>query len=289
VRHRLEEIGRTFIGGYRAALEQDDAGLLGDRLSHVQGDLRGFAFEGAGMALALLDCILPWGGQRVQRFLRGPGGAHVYMVHVGAGWALARLHRPSSRLLGSLDPVLRWLAMDGYGFHEGYFHWPRTVEARRRPASLRGYARRAYDQGLGRSLWFVRGADVERIAGTIAGFEANRHRELWSGVGLASAYAGGVPRPVLEALRAAAGAYGPCLAQGAAFAAKARAHAKNASTYTDEACHVFCGLSAQHAAEITDQALAALPPDGDEPAFEVWRRRIQARFASQSGAPQSGA
>ncbi len=45
------------------------------------------------------------------------------------------------------------------------------------------------------------------------------------------------------------------------------------------ACQVLCGQSALAAAEVTDRELRDLPPDGQEPAFEIWRRRIQAHYS----------
>jgi hypothetical protein len=53
------------------------------------------------------------------------------MAHVGIGWAIARLpwlRRRIEQPLNRLDSLLRWLAVDGYGFHEGYFYWPDYVE-----------------------------------------------------------------------------------------------------------------------------------------------------------------
>jgi hypothetical protein len=197
------------------------------------------------------------------------------MLHIGAGWALARMRRPIEPMLARTDPLLGWLAADGYGFHEGYFHPGRTVEQQRVPARIGGYARRVFDQGLGRSLWFVRGADVERLAATIAGFDPARRADLWSGVGLACAYAGGVPRDAIDALRSLAGAFAGELAQGAAFAAKARERAGNPAEHTDAACRVLCGRSAVSAAAVTDEALASLSPEGGEPTYEAWRRRIR--------------
>jgi hypothetical protein len=170
--------------------------------------------------------------------------------------------------------------IDGYGFHEGYFFAPRYVKGQAVPERLSGYARRVFDQGLGRSLWFVKGADIARIPATIAAFEPQRHADLWSGVGLACAYAGGRDRAALESLRDAADAYQPGLAQGAAFAAKARERAGNPAAHTELACEVLCSTSATVAAEMTDNALVDLPADDLEPAYEVWRRRIQAQFAN---------
>jgi enediyne biosynthesis protein E3 len=201
------------------------------------------------------------------------------MVHVGAGWVLARLHRKVEPSLARLDPLLGWLVVDGYGFHEGYFHWQRYVKEQRLPKQLSGYALRVFDQGLGRSLWFVDGADVERIPGTIAAFPQQRRADLWSGVGLACAYAGGVDLSEIEHLRSAAELYQPYLSQGAAFAAKARQRAGNPANHTELACQILCGLCAEISAEITDLALENLPHDGMVPAYEIWRQRIQAKFS----------
>ncbi len=129
------------------------------------------------------------------------------------------------------------------------------------------------------------GADVTRIPVTIAAFPASRHADLWSGVGLACTYAGGVDGAAIEALLKAAGPYRSHLAQGASFAAKARQRADNPAPHTELGCQVLCGLSADEAAHMTDVALEDLPPDGPEPAYEVWRRRIRAHFAEEETLP----
>jgi enediyne biosynthesis protein E3 len=275
IRRRLEEIGRVFLHGYHAALEEDQPDRLASALDSIEPELRGFAFEGVGMGLYLLDLLTPCKRNRLQKFIVGPGAGHAYMVHVGAGWALAQLGQKVDRALARFDPLLGWLAVDGYGFHQGYFHWPDTVERQRVPPRLSGYALRVFDQGLGRSLWFVEGADVARISGTVAGFPIARRSDLWSGVGLACAYAGGVDRDAIETLMISARANRGQLAQGAAFAAKARARAGIPSTHTDLACRILCGMSAEDAAHATDVALVDLPAGGVLPAYEVWRQRIQ--------------
>jgi hypothetical protein len=279
------------------------------KLEATPHDFRGFAYEGAAMGLALLDWMTPWRRGRVEAFLRGAGDAHAYMVHVGAGWVLARVPGRVEKFLDRFDPLLRWLVVDGYGFHEAFFRWPRYLagqpcvgrtsrpEACPAPAPqrLHGYARRVFDQGLGRCLWFVEGGEVWRIVGTLSRFDPERRGDLWSGVGLACVYAGDTTSDDLRALREAAGEFRPHLAQGAAFAAKARHRAGNLTPYQDTACGFLCGLNATEAAAVTDAALENLPSDGALPAYEIWRLRIQRRFApglagcsSTEGCPDPG-
>lgn len=277
VRARIETIGEVFLQGYHAALFEDDLFRLAERLAQIEPEFSGFAYEGAAMGLYVSDFFTPW-QRRFDRLLQGPGDPHRYMVHVGAGWALARLPVSPEKRLKRMDPLLRWLALDGLGFHQGYFHWPVFIAAQKEPKKLSGYGACAFDQGLGRSLWFVEGADPERIALVIAAFPKHRKAHLWSGVGLACAYAGGGDKATLETLRALGGEFLSQVAQGVAFAAKARQRAGNLASHTELACQVLCGLSANQAAAITDEALVGLDSDGEVPSYEVWRRRIQARF-----------
>ena len=230
------------------------------------------------MALALLDTLTPWRQNRLDAFLKGPADPHAYIVYVGAGWILARLPLSPERLLSRFDRVLGWLALDGYGFHEGFFRWPRSVERQQVPAKVRGYARRAFDQGLGRSLWFVEGAGPERIHGRISAFPAERRGDLWSGTGLACGYAGGRDRATIENLLRLAGEHAPQFSQGVAFAASARQRAANPAPQTELACQTVWGADAAAVAEIVFRTEEDLPPDGAEPGFETWRRRIQQCF-----------
>jgi hypothetical protein len=265
--------------GYQAALEDSGMQALEARLSVADLEFRGFAYEGAAMALDLLDQLTPWKTRRLPAFMDGPGSPHIYMVHVGMGWSLARMPLRLGQRLSRLDPLLRWLALDGYGFHEGYFHWPRyaggTLVSR-----LRGYELRAWNQGLGRSMWFVGGADPEWIAGAIADFPASRRDDLWSGVGLACAYAGGADAGEIRVLRFAAGGHYPHLAQGVVFAAGARSRADNPAEHTELACQLLCDLSLQKAAAISDETRSRALADA-EPAYEAWRRLIREHFAPQ--------
>ena len=43
-----------------------------------------------------------------------------------------------------------------------------------------------FDQGLGRSFWFVNGGNPELIAQTIHSFPDSRQADFWSGIGLAA-------------------------------------------------------------------------------------------------------
>lgn len=281
MRVRLERIGAEFMRGYQAAIVHENLQSLVTGLEDGEVEWRGFAFEGAAMGLALRDALTPWRANRVAGFLRGAGDAHTYMVHVGVGWVWARVPFGRRRAAQRLDPLLRWLAFDGWGFHEGFFHWQEYVAGQAMPGQLNAYERRVFDQGLGRSFWFVNGGNPELIASTINGLPVARHPDLWSGIGLAATYAGLVEETALKALLEASGPHRPQLAQGSAFAAKARQRAGNLTAYTSLATGVLCEMSAPDAARLCDTTLEDLPANADPSAYEVWRQRIQNHFQSK--------
>jgi len=291
-RPALEGVPSSFRDGYDAALDASptrDHEDLRRRLELLPVAQRGFGFEGAATALALLDALSPLRRDRWRTFAQGPGQAHIYMVYVGLGFAAARLRRSRVFARPGLDPHLRWLVLDGYGFHEGFFR-----RAADEPEGCRyragSYSRRAFDQGLGRSLWFVEGAAPASVAERVASFPEARRADLWSGVGLAACYAGGVGEQELLELRERAGEHAAHFAQGIAFAAEARERARNVTEMTECACRTVWNGSSVFAAELVRRLRENLPPDGilkraegALPAYEIWRNRVREAWAPAAG------
>jgi enediyne biosynthesis protein E3 len=279
----LEGIGRAFISGYNLALEASDLHGLAHAINSFGPQRTGFAFEGAAMGLALTD-HLGWGARnRWREFLEGPGAFHKYMLYVGYGWALARLpwlrHRLAS-VLSRHRVIEKWLMVDGYGFHEGYFHPERSFDRQKRPARVRGDAARVFDQGLGRCLWFYCGADVERVANCVDRFHPSRRADLWSGLALAVTYAGGATQSEIIKLYKNAAGFEAHLAQGSAFAAQARMFGNLDVPHTGVATRIFCGGDAVEAAAATDEALSSIGADaGSYESYEQWRSAIRKLLA----------
>ena len=112
VQSRLDAVVESFAAGYNYAI----APCAGRNLADVPVELRGFAVEGAAMSSALADMITFSGGRRLRELAHVYGDQYIHLIHVGMGWAFARLHRRPWRGVRFGEPVLRWLAWDGGDF-----------------------------------------------------------------------------------------------------------------------------------------------------------------------------
>ncbi|ANW21526.1 DUF1702 family protein [Streptomyces clavuligerus] len=283
---RLEAIPQAVVCGFEWAIDTRGTWETERRTLLVEPELRGFVYEGATMALTIRDAMGPGRGRRAAELLRGPARQHVFLNYIGIGFAMARLPRVLwKKVLPDLTgsdyyPVMSWLAVDGYGFDLAYFHTRRWVNEQRVPdpypwEGAPDYFPRAVDQGIGRALWFIHGADVSRVAPAVERFSTHRRADLWSGVGLAATFAGCCAPEQLRTLRDAAAGYGEHLAQGAVFAAKARDYAGTVPEHTHAATAALTGLTVEAAVRLADDSSVAGRESGSLPAYELWRQNIR--------------
>ncbi|MFD8499939.1 DUF1702 family protein [Amycolatopsis sp. NPDC059657] len=286
---RLETIPQAVVTGFEWGIEGPELWEIERRLDMVEPLLRGFAYEGATMAATLLDVMPGRKRDRTSKLLEGPGRQHVFLAYIGIGFAMARLPRVLwKKVLPELDdvpyhPTMSWLAVDGYGFDRAYFDTKRWVDEQHvsAPYPWAGapeYFQRAVDQGIGRALWFINGADEQAVAAAVDRFPAERRPDLWAGVGLAATFAGGSDELRLARLRESAGAHHDELALGVVFAIKARTFAGFVPEHSELAARVLAGLTVERAQEIADST-EVTAHEGPEPAYELWRQRIRDHFA----------
>ena len=295
-RELLEYSAFQLLLGFEFGVEQKGQEDLVLRLESIQREYRGFAYEGAVMGLALRDAMAPAPGNALtESFMAGPefdsapGSKHVFMGYLGVGFTLAHLPKvlwrralPDYRKLADY-PAMRWMVMDGYGFHQAYFNHRKYVDGQYVGRGYPGfdpdpYSNRAIDQGIGRAMWFIYGANVKRYVAAIQRFPESRQADLWGGAGVAASYAGGVGVEDLEALLKAAGPYRAELSQGAVFALRARVVSDTLNPHCELAAQVFCGCTAREADDIGALENPILARDDSGATYDLYRQRIMQHF-----------
>lgn len=275
-------VAHTLVDSFWTTVDHPRFDTLVGLLDATENEVRGVAYEGAGMGLSLLDCLLPY-RRRLAGFLAGPGHAYKPLVYIGAGLALPRVPVDPFRVMARYSDDDRWLIFDGYGFYYGFFEPERSLRQQIRPDRITGYAERMFDRGLGRSLWFTSAANTRRLAATIERFPAARRSDLWSGVGLACAYAAGVlDESAVRQIMTAAGPDAGQFAVGVAIGAEFRSLVRHAAGHTDLACRIAWGADGATVAGVAAAERASTaPPDRTTPPHEAWRRRVHAAWTAR--------
>lgn len=271
-REHLESRAGAFVAGAHAYAE--DPNRPHATLAGIAPPIRGFAYEGAAMVATVVDVVPALGrGSHLRTLLAGPGYGYRHLIHVGVGWGLAALRLPSPRPLLALSPLLRWLALDGKGFHHCFFGPDETL---RKLSSLGPTeSNQVLVAGVGRALWFTQAAELARIGEDIDGAPERFRASMWSGVALASCYAGRAEPMTADELGTCAEPYIPAVRQGLTFAAAAiQEHGLGFSEAQAELLRTFDidpGSPAQLAAECSSDLVTRTGPIDS---YQTWRRRL---------------
>jgi enediyne biosynthesis protein E3 len=279
---RFNAICASFLQGFEAALRTASISSLHNSLELLPCKIKPFAYEGASMALGILDATSIRRPSSFRNLLEASNEKQIYTMIVGLGWAIARF--PMIKRIESLcpTPFLKSLIGDGLGFHQAFFYHRRIPNLpipshARDPQVLPGVYR-----GIGRAIWFISGGNADHLHDLVLKFPVEWHSCIWSGVGLAATFAAGSNDSNLERLRSLASRHHPYLAQGAAFAATALSLSNCAQPFHSMSCENLCGLSIAEATAASESTKPSKQKNADIRHFEQWREELAAIFRAPS-------
>ncbi|MEW5250664.1 DUF1702 family protein [Microbulbifer sp. 2201CG32-9] len=296
-RDRLELVAKTVLRAYNTALEEGYSSKLVQSLRATRPELNGFYSEGLAMGLFLRDAIKFFRSSEFFDFIENEGAPHSYMACVGAGLAVGAVGLPYKRFMDRLSPLYDSLVINGIGFYHTYFKAQASVFEQYLP---RGFASKTtgkpvqnnlymaqYYAGAGRALWFISGADPHSLEQCLLHYPESVRADLWCGIGLACAYAGGIDEAGIASLIAIAGEerYQNALQVGAALACHTRIRAGNAVGHNDLAANCLSNSSASQLHAIAVKAMEGLESTaeiGQKSSWDVWLERM-ATVLSEGG------
>jgi enediyne biosynthesis protein E3 len=272
--HQMEKIRYIFQHALYISTEQANPELQ-EHLESVDSEFRSVAYEGVAMGLAVKD-LFEGTLQRWRVFMRNTRQEYLPHVHVGLGWAIAKQKLPSLIFIDSIQPLLRSRVIDGIGYYDGTFKQTQSVGNKLRPDCILLNDCSAYDQGLGRSLWYSCKGDVEKIKLMVQSFPESRQSHLWRGIGIASIFVGKCADSSLQMLKIAAANHSVQLGMGAAIVAKARMETKTITQDVDNACRKWCDLSAGQVTSIASNILSTNETDE----YNLWLKKLESELSA---------
>ena len=271
---RIEMIREIFQLNYAFSATQENLNLLAKSLEKAEIEYRSVGYEAASVALAVKDFTRGGTLNYWRSFLKGPAAAHAAQVHTGLGWAMAQQRISVSPTIETLEPLMRYRMLDGWGYWNGIFRRRQTLSNQPFPQDVQNVYMRGYDQGVGRSLWYNSKGAYATIPALISGFSVSRHNDLWRGVGLAAAYVGGCNEFILRQLHYLSFPYHTQLSVGAALATNSRNRAGAVTKDIEFVCQLWCDRPAQEVFLITEKAMPSSESDPNE-AYLIWLSAIE--------------
>jgi enediyne biosynthesis protein E3 len=276
---RIERIKSVFLDTQIFYSMHDNIDALIGYLENTETEFRSIAYESASMAIALKELKNNEGLNTWLYYKNGPALAHKAQVHVGLGWAIAKLNLPFLAVVNKIDTSLYYRVADGCGYYDGSFRHKQTIMNRQLPGYIPNATMSMYDQGVGRSLWYTCSADINKICSMINSFPAVRQASLWRGIGIAVAYVGGCDDDTLKILLQYAATNRIQLTYGAALALGSRIEA---NTLTKDTAHCSRLWFSHTASEANIFSLDPANPvtDENEQVYFNWIKQVSERLAN---------
>lgn len=193
----IETVVSTFQKGL--SLSEQEFGLdeLISKLNQFEPRYRSVAFEGASMGVAIQNSLGTW-----NKYAKA-AEKHATQVHIGLGWAIAEGQMNLASTLSEIEPDFQVKVLDGYGYWHGLFRRRLTIRTQTIPKNITSEYQSGFDQGIGRTIWYITKGEVAKVVNIINHFSEDRRANLWQGIGVASTYVGGCSDELIGELKSA--------------------------------------------------------------------------------------
>jgi len=271
---KMESIQSIFREVQEKDFEDFSISEIADYLNSFDKEFRSIAYEAAAMNLALID--LKRDGKLTLWFhlLNEIGAKHAIQTHVGLGWAFAQEQLNPVTYLNELEEMLRYRVLDGYGYYEGIFRRRKSIVNQQAIETEDTNVSAAYNQGLGRSIWYISKGDIDVAKSMLDKFPANRLNDLWRGLGIAITYVGGCSQDYLQVIFEKGSTFQIDLATGAAMTLISREEANSITTDAILTCKVLCNKNA-------DQILTIAIDSNVGDKFSQWIKNLEVAFTNK--------
>jgi hypothetical protein len=142
-------------------------------------------------------------------------------LYTGLGWALAK-NGQSPYLISPSNTLAKAKILDGYGYYYGLFRGRMVVRSQQIPELICAESLPFFDAGLGRALWYQSKGEYPRLTELLNLFPESRKPALWSGIGLASCFVGGLTKNEITELVSLSGTYNSNFKHGVRAAIESR-------------------------------------------------------------------
>ena len=273
----INAVIESFHSGKDLALENHDSDSLIKELIEVKSNFPSVVFEGAASGIA--NKIFSE-GQDLQLWLDFANKidkAHQAQAFVGLGWTLAENAILPNSIFEKIQPIRYGRILDGYGYYHGLLRRRIFVKGAKQPEHISELELQAFDQGIGRGIWYTSKGDLNLLEQMLSAFDEKRIPALWRGIGVASFYVGGLDERLSKTLLELSEEYKASFLTGAALAAMGKSLNENISS-ADKITFEAIEMNTEKLAELALEAEKKFASSCSKDAYFEWLDELETNF-----------
>ncbi|TNE76336.1 MAG: DUF1702 family protein [Bacteroidetes bacterium] len=206
VGQNINEIERLFMEISHSFKKDLSIAELIEKLDAVEPKFRSIGYESASYVLGDLDLQDKNDLKNWSKLYASADENHRFHMIIGLGWSIAKSGNSTLPITDwEDDRVFRSMVLDGMGYYYALYRPRRTLTKKIYPDWLMGDDLKAFDQGIGRRLWYLYHDNQTKLIEILSTLSEDRIPSLYTGLGIAFTYVSGFDEREVVSLKKMAG------------------------------------------------------------------------------------
>lgn len=274
---RMDKISETFQASKQIGFNNTTWDEFNEFLNKQDVFYHALVYEGASMGYSQYDKfnngrLIAW-----RKFANKTPKAFNTFNFIGLGWALAKWTDFDLSTLDDIDAKIFWRIFGGWGYHDAIFKKALIFNKMERGIRVPAEYANAYDEGIGRLIWYESRSDLEKMMDLVSRFDKSRLPDIWRGIGIAVSFVGAYELNYFKDILNCAGEYQNNFLIGSALAAKAL---NSTRTISDEVEAAFKYMFNKSISEIAQMTIKLENETTSDDYYSKWLQKMHHNMVS---------
>jgi len=277
IKNRISRISETFQASRQLGMENASWEQFMSFVENQDKLFHSTVHEGASMGYAMYDKH-NYGELNVwKKYMKQFGLKYGGFIRTGLGWTLAKWNEIDYSFLKDHDPLSHWRFFDGWAYHDAIFKKSLIVAQMKRVSNLPSKYFSAYDQGIGRNLWYLSKGEINPLLELTSKFDVDRQEHLWRGIGIAIIYVGAYDQKYFTEVYKASESFKIQFKTGCAMAFNSLKYSESSNQDLESTSKLLFNKSVSEVIKMIEISESNI--ESDDP-YNQWLKKMNEQFSA---------